>query len=174
MSLKFSVKDFKLKMKIGIVGDTHDNVGNVKKVVNLFKRKKVNFVIHTGDIISPTTVMLFKGLNMIFVQGNCDGDPEKLKEKISEIGGKFFLGGFGEIEIGGKKFAITHKPTVIETILGAKYDFIIYGHTHEKKVEKIGKVVLINPGSHYLGDSKKENCVVIIDLTKNLIDVVKI
>jgi len=161
-------------MKIGIIGDTHDNIPNIKKAVQLFKRKKVTFVIHAGDICSPRTVELFKGLNMIFVQGNCDGDSEKLKEKISEIGGKFFIGGFGEIEIGGKRFAITHKPTVIENILGAKYDFIIHGHTHEKKVEKIGKVVVINPGSHYLGDSKKENCVVIIDLIKNLIDVIKI
>lgn len=161
-------------MKIGIIGDTHDNIPNIKKAVQLFKRKKVAFVIHAGDIVAPKTVELFKGLNMIFVQGNCDGDAEKLKEKISEIGGKFFIGGFGEIEMGGKRFAITHKPTVIENILGAKYDFIIYGHTHEKKVEKIGKVVVINPGSHYLGDSKKENCVVMIDLAKNLIDVIKI
>lgn len=161
-------------MKIGVIGDTHDNVPNVKKAIQLFKRKRVNFVIHTGDIVSPKTAALFKGLNPIFVQGNCDGDTEKLKEKISEIGGKMFLGGFGEIEIGGKKFAITHKPTVIETILGAKYDFIIYGHTHEKKIEKIGKVILINPGSHYLGDPKKEHCVVIIDLAKNLIDIMKI
>lgn len=161
-------------MKIGVIGDTHDNVPNIKKAVRLFKRKKVNFVIHCGDIISPRTVSLFKGLHMIFVQGNCDGDTEKLKEKIAEIGGKFFIGGFGEIEIGGKRFAITHKPTVIETILGAKYNYIIYGHTHEKKVEKIGNVIVINPGSHYLGDPKKENCVVIIDLAKNIIDIIKI
>lgn len=161
-------------MKIGVIGDTHDNIPNIKKAVRLFKRKKVNFVIHAGDIISPKTVSFFKGLNMIFVQGNCDGDPEKLKEKITEIGGKFFIGGFGEMDIGGKKFAITHKPTVIETILGAKYNYIIYGHTHEKKVEKIGNVIVINPGSHYLGDPKKENCIVIIDLAKNIIDIIKI
>ena len=37
-------------MKIGIIGDTHDNVINVKRAIQLFKRKKVNFVIHTGDI----------------------------------------------------------------------------------------------------------------------------
>jgi len=161
-------------MKIGIISDTHDNIPNIKKAVRIFKKRKVNFVIHVGDIVSPQTIEFFKGLNTIFVQGNCDGDTEKLKEKIAEIGGKFFIGGFGEIEIAGKKFALTHKPTVLETILGAKYNFIIYGHTHEKKIEKVGEVILINPGSHYLGDSKKENCVVILDLAKNFIDVIKI
>lgn len=161
-------------MKIGIIGDTHDNVPNIKKAVRIFKRKKVSLVIHTGDIISPKTVELFKGLNMVFVQGNCDGDVEKLKEKIAEIGGKFFIGGFGEMEFAGKKFALTHKPTVVETILGAKYNFIIHGHTHEKKIEKIGNVIVINPGSHYLGDNKSQNCVVIVDLKNNVIDLIKI
>ncbi|MCL6500516.1 MAG: metallophosphoesterase [Candidatus Pacearchaeota archaeon] len=161
-------------MKIGVIGDTHDNIPNIQKAVKIFKRKKVNFVIHTGDIISPSTVDYFKGLHLIFVQGNCDGDVEKIKEKVTEIGGKFFIGGFGEMEIGGKKIAITHKPTVIETILGAKYNYILYGHTHEQKVEKIGNVTLINPGSHYLGSNKKENCIVILDLLKNSIEIIKI
>ncbi|MEM4153054.1 MAG: YfcE family phosphodiesterase [Candidatus Pacearchaeota archaeon] len=161
-------------MKIGIIGDTHDNIPNIKKAVRIFKRKKVSLVIHTGDIISPKTVEFFKGLNMVFVQGNCDGDVEKLKEKIAEIGGKFFIGGFGEMEFGGKKFALTHKPTVVETILGAKYNFIIHSHTHEKKIEKIGNVIVINPGSHYLGDPKSQNCIVIVDLKNNIIDLIKI
>lgn len=161
-------------MKIGIIGDTHDNIPNIKKAVKIFKRKRVSLIIHTGDIISPKTVELFKGLNMVFVQGNCDGDVEKLKEKIAEIGGKFFIGGFGEMEFAGKKFALTHKPTVVETILGAKYNFIIHGHTHEKKIEKIGNVIIINPGSHYLGDYKSQNCIVIVDLKNNVIDLIKI
>lgn len=161
-------------MKIGVISDTHDNIPNIKKAVKLFKRKKVSFVIHCGDIVAPQTVDLFKGLNMIFVQGSCDGDVEGLKQKIAEIGGKFIIGGFGELELGGKRFALTHKPTVIETILGAKYDFIIHGYTHLKKVEKINRVVVINPGSHYMGDPKKENCVVIIDIANNIVDIIKI
>jgi len=161
-------------MRIGVISDTHDNIPNIKKAIRLFRRKKVSFVIHCGDIVAPKTVELFKGLNMIFVQGNCDGDVEGLKTKISEIGGKFFIGGFGEMELAGKRFALAHRPTVVETILGAKYDFIIHGYTHQRKVEKINRVVVINPGSHYLGDLKKENCVVIIDLHKNLVDVIKI
>ncbi|MCX8194027.1 MAG: hypothetical protein N3G19_01555, partial [Candidatus Pacearchaeota archaeon] len=48
------------------------------------------------------------------------------------------------------------------------------GHTHEQKVEKVGNVTLINPGSHYLGNSKKENGLIILDLLKNTTEIIKI
>ena len=37
-------------MIIGVISDTHNNLRNVKKIIELFNEKKVELVIHTGDI----------------------------------------------------------------------------------------------------------------------------
>ena len=71
---------------IGIISDTHDNVPNILNALEVFKKKKVSFVLHLGDIIAPATVKYFSGLNIKFIKGNCDGDVENIKRKCEEIG----------------------------------------------------------------------------------------
>ena len=46
-------------MLLGIVGDTHNNLRNIEKICEIFNSKKVDLVIHTGDIdtsIIPTLI----------------------------------------------------------------------------------------------------------------------
>ena len=43
-------------MRIGIVSDTHNNLGNVAAIVELFNQAKVDRVIHTGDITQAKTL----------------------------------------------------------------------------------------------------------------------
>ena len=40
-------------MIIGLISDTHDNIQNIQNAISLFTDKKVSFVIHVGDIVSP-------------------------------------------------------------------------------------------------------------------------
>jgi len=35
-------------MKIGIISDTHDNLPQIKKAVEIFNREKVELVLHAG------------------------------------------------------------------------------------------------------------------------------
>ena len=65
---------------IGIISDTHDNVANILKAVEIFK-VRAEMVIHLGDIIAPATIQFFKDLKIAFLKGNCDGDIELLKKK---------------------------------------------------------------------------------------------
>ena len=37
-------------MILGVVGDTHNRISNVEKIIDIFNEKKVDKVIHTGDI----------------------------------------------------------------------------------------------------------------------------
>ena len=102
---------------IGIISDTHDNVPNIKKAVDIFKNRKVDFVVHLGDIVAPITVLYFKGLMMKFIKGNCDGDMEMMKEKIKEIDGEF-LGVSSELNLSNKKLFLIHTPdSIIELAL---------------------------------------------------------
>lgn len=134
---------------IGIISDTHENEEAIKKAVKIFKEKNVEFVVHCGDIISPPMLEHFKGLKMKFVYGNNDGEKIGLNSKARELG-------FDEVtdekefEHKGKKFYVYHgtdKEKLDASIKSNKYDYVLTGHTHIKKDEKIGKTRIINPGA---------------------------
>ena len=61
-------------MIIGIVGDTHNNLKNISKICEIFNEKKVDLVIHTGDITLPKSLKVFEKLNckLLGVFGNND------------------------------------------------------------------------------------------------------
>lgn len=136
-------------MKIGIISDTHDDIGNIKKAVNIFKNKDIKTVIHLGDIVAPPAIKFFKDFKLIGIFGNNDGYKQYLLEIYGLIGGEL-KGDFASIEIDGLKFALYHGEFSDITASLAKsgdYDFVLSGHTHIANVSKSGKTILINPGS---------------------------
>ncbi|MBD3230646.1 MAG: YfcE family phosphodiesterase [Candidatus Lokiarchaeota archaeon] len=156
-------------MKIGVISDTHDHIPNVNKAIEIFNNEKVDLVIHAGDIVSPFMApKCFKNLNcpLKMVYGNNDGDLLFLEKKFAELDVKIERE-YLEIEIDdGKKIITFH--TIQESILDAmiksnNYSVIIYGHSHEKEVKKIGNTLVVNPGEccGYLTD---EPTIAIIDL----------
>ena len=70
-------------MRIGVVSDTHNNVRNIKKVINIFNEERVDKVIHTGDISKAKSLELFSQLNapMTGVYGNNDRIENSGKKK---------------------------------------------------------------------------------------------
>ncbi len=157
--------------KIGLISDTHDNVPNVMKAVEVFKKKRVDFVIHSGDIIAPVTINFFKGIKAKFIKGNCDGDIENIK-KIAEEQGSEYLGEAGTLSIDGKHIFVTHKPDDAEQAAkSGRYSYVIHGHTHQKRDDKIGIARIINPGGHYWGGSET---IAILDLEKDKIEFISL
>lgn len=153
-------------MKIGIISDSHDHHANVLKAVEVFNEQKVAYVLHAGDIVAPFTAKAFAGVEgakFIAVFGNNDGEKLFLVSTINDFGGEIhedpYIG-----EIGDKRIFMTHKPSVLESIVnGNKYDLVIYGHTHKKDVRKVGKTLVVNPGetTDWLTD---ESSVVVLEL----------
>lgn len=136
-------------MKIGIISDSHDHIDNIKKAVKLFKDKKVNFVIHVGDYVSPGTIKEFQGLKLVGIFGNNDGDKFRLISAFNQIGGQI-KGDFCEIEEDGIKFAVYHgtEPQLKDALIECeKYDVVIYGHTHALENAKVGRTLVLNPGT---------------------------
>ena len=157
---------------IGIISDTHDNVFAINKAVEILKERKAQVVLHLGDIIASKTVLYFNGLPIKFLRGNCDGDIERVKEKIKEINGEF-LGSFYELSIENKKIALIHAPDKIkELALSNKYDYILHGHTHQKRDELIGNTRIINPGGFYLGD--EEHSIALLDAKEDGLEFIRI
>jgi putative phosphoesterase len=134
-------------MKIGIIADTHDNLPQIKKAVEIFNQEKVELVLHAGDFVSPFTCLEFKNLNCPLkgVFGNNDGDKIYLQEKFKGIGELFPEP--HKTNINHKNIIMLHLEKLIDALAESqKYEVIIYGHTHRTDLRKIGKTLIVNPG----------------------------
>lgn len=137
-------------MKIAIISDSHDNLENLKKIIDFLEREKIKILIHCGDVASLETLeeilKRFSG-KVYLVLGNMDRDY-KLEEKIQLLPKKLKFGKeFLEIEIGKKKLAISHFPDLARELAKTqKYDYVFYGHTHLLSKKAIQKTKLICPG----------------------------
>ncbi|MBI2558836.1 metallophosphoesterase [Candidatus Woesearchaeota archaeon] len=134
---------------LGIISDTHENEEAVKKAVRVFKEKNVELVVHCGDIISPPMLEHFRGLKMKLVFGNNDGERNGLSKTAKKLGFEE-LSDEKEFEHKEKKFYVYHgtqEEKLDSAIKSNKYDYVLTGHTHIKRDNKIGKTRVINPGA---------------------------
>ena len=117
---------------IGIVGDTHNNLKNISRICEIFNERKVDLVIHTGDITLPKSLVAFKVLNckLVGVFGNNDIFEKKnlleaSKEFNCDLNDEPFF-----FNLKNKSICIVHHPELINEDLLDKSDFIFHGHTH--------------------------------------------
>lgn len=159
-------------MLIGIISDTHDDLPAIRKAVELFNEKRVGYVLHAGDLISPFTLEIFKELRCKFsgIFGNNDGDKLLLKHKSE-----------GHIHnqphtltLHGKKIIVMHEPDVIDALADSRhFDLIIYGHTHKPDVRKVNNAIIVNPGK--AGKLLKgRSTVALVDLNKMEAEIVEL
>ena len=147
-------------MKIGIISDSHDDVDNVNRAIDIFEQNNVKIVIHAGDIISPPIVNEFKkltdaGVKFFGIFGNNDGEKRGLENAFSFVNGEL-LGDEGKIEIDSLKFCIYHGQDLRKKdkiINSQKFDVFVYGHSHTKHSELIHNkkrsTLILNPGSSH-------------------------
>ena len=134
---------------IGIISDTHENEAAMRKAAEIFKSRNVDFIVHCGDIVSPPVLENFKGMKMKLVFGNNDGERSGLINKCREFGFEEIK---DELEFGckNKKFYVYHGTSIKKldaAIKSNKYDYVLTGHTHIKRDEKMGRTRIINPGA---------------------------
>jgi len=137
-------------MIVGIMADTHDRLPLVDKAVNILNKQNVELVLHAGDYVAPFVIPRFKPLKARFIGvfGNNDGEKNGLKRKFDEIGLEIH-GGFADVAVNGLKIALLHgsEEELLRSLINAEsHDVIIHGHTHEAKIYRKGKTLVINPG----------------------------
>jgi len=136
-------------MKIGIISDTHDNIDNILKSVREFNNRQVDLVLHAGDFVSPIAVESFAGIKLVGILGNNDTDIPGLTSAFDKIHGEL-KGEIYEGEYDGLKLVLYHGTISSKRdflIKSGKYDLVIYGHTHRKTTDTIGRTVVVNPGT---------------------------
>ena len=120
------------KMKIGLISDTHNDIGRTKKAINIFKSRDVDLIIHSGDLTSAKMLELFQGFNCKFVLGNMDFDIKTINKESNRLGFDT-VNHTCEIKINGKLIFVIHGndvPVFREAVASGRYDYIIKGHTH--------------------------------------------
>ena len=154
-------------MIIGVTGDTHNNLKNIKNICSIFNENVTDLVLHTGDISLPKSLLAFNQLNcpLISVLGNNDiEEKESLKETSKKFNCKIFNEPFS-MQIEDIKISLLHHPDLIDNKMILKNDLILHGHTHRYRLEKIENCIIFNPGE-CAGFMKGKNSVGIIDLKR--------
>ena len=152
-------------MRIGIVSDTHNNLKNVRCIVDLFNAAAVERVIHTGDISQAKTLDVLATLNapLTGVFGNNDQERESLETAISRHGMEFFDPPL-ELSWHGRRILVVHDPLELEGVHTTEQHLVLHGHTHLQRIEQRHGQLIFNPGE-CAGHMKGYNAIGVVDLT---------
>lgn len=143
-------------MKIAIVSDTHDNMDNLKKVLDYLAKNKIKKIIYLGDICQEETLeYLLRKFNgeIYVVLGNAETFQIKnLKLKVKNNKSNLKIcNQMGIFEIDKIKIGFAHSPKYIQKLIKDKPEYIFYGHTHKPWVEakeyRGKKMIIANPGN---------------------------
>ncbi len=115
---------------IGIVSDTH---GLLRPEV-LKALRGAELIIHAGDVVRLETLAQLKAIApTVAVRGNMDRS------------------GLPKLEVfdhGGRRFAVLHSLGDLDLDpVAAEVNYVIHGHTHLPKINNLGGVIYVNPGS---------------------------
>ncbi len=147
-------------MKIGIISDTHKDIGNIDKVIPYLK--ECDLIVHAGDNIDDAEYIYYAtDVDVKCVKGNCDlyniDEPYELTFIANNK--KFFLchGHNYDVKMGLNSLLRLAKNNHI--------DIVVYGHTHIPVYKTIDNVTFINPGSltYPRGESDKSFGILTID-----------
>ena len=151
-------------MRIGVVSDTHNNLKNVLRIVELFNAAAVTRVVHTGDITQAKTLDALAALNapLFGVFGNNDCERESLERAVGAHGFVFQDPPF-ECIWHGRRIIVVHDPRDLESLPGNSHDLALHGHTHLYRLTRTGDRLEFNPGE-CAGHLAGYNAVGIVDL----------
>ena len=126
-------------MRIGVVGDSHDNVPMIRRAVERLRKERVGAVCHLGDFVAPFAVKEWLKLDLPLhaIYGNNDGERAGLKKLLPEIADPPHA-----VDLGGKRFVLAHDRDRLGDVNG---DVILFAHTHEATVDP-GPPLRVNPG----------------------------
>ncbi len=158
---------------VGILSDTHDRLEQAIAGINLLREGGAEFLIHCGDVGGEQIIDELAGIQSALVWGNNDWDRRPLT-RYAEILGIQVFQSFGEIELDGKRLAITHGDDgrIVRKVLDQQqHDYLLLGHSHIKSDQRRGRVRIINPGALHRAAEKS---VALLDLASDGLQFIRI
>ncbi len=184
-------------MKLGIISDIHCNLDGLRQA--LAAMASVDEVLCLGDSInagqfSNETIAVLKARGVQLILGNHEeAFLSPAGERARDGNGTdpallAWLAGqphWRMLKVAGKKvlmvhstpweprgeYIFPHSPR-LERFAEADADFVLYGHTHAEVVRRVGRVLVINPGSageaRYGGNNWQLSCAILDTATEEV------
>ena len=122
-----------MAFRIGIISDTH---GLLRPEAERCLTG-VDHIIHAGDIGAPGIVeALCRIAPVTAIRGNVDGGQWAREYPDTKL-----------VRLAGKSIYVPHDLKTLQADAGAGVDVIISGHSHVPKIDSVGGVLYLNPGS---------------------------
>ncbi len=117
--------------------------------MELFDRLRVGMIIHCGDVGDIGVFDEMAGRNCRFVWGNMDDPAGSVRAYVKTLAIPAPDEGGTAIDVDGKRLLVFHghEPAFRRALLEGEADYILHGHTHEPRDERIGDTRVINPGA---------------------------
>jgi len=162
------LSDMENQMLIGLMSDTHNNRSNMRYARDILRTLGIKTLLHAGDLISAELLEELKEFSVFLSFGNGD-DPLMISSKAKRVSERFVCDEMLDLSLAGKRIFMIHGDHRTEQekrIASGDYDFVLHGHTHRFRDERIGSTRVINPGAlggRFVG----ERSFATLDLVKN-------
>jgi putative phosphoesterase len=122
-----------MTFRIGIISDTH---GLLRPEAER-GLAGVDHIIHAGDIGRPEIVDALRRIAPVTaIRGNVDSGEWARQYPDTKL-----------VRLAGKSIYVLHDLKTLHAGLGAGIDVIVSGHSHVPKIDTVGGVLYLNPGS---------------------------
>lgn len=137
-------------MKLGILSDSHFQIGYQREVVDLLKNLDCNYLIHSGDFCCEENLQNLEDarLKYVVVFGNNDKNLLSLSSKYNIKTEPYYF------KIQDISFKLMHLPNY----LNPDTNIVIFGHTHKFECEYINNTLFINSGEVCAREEKIISC----------------
>ncbi|QQO33210.1 metallophosphoesterase family protein [Bradyrhizobium diazoefficiens] len=122
-----------MMFRIGIISDTH---GLLRPEAER-GLTGVDHIIHAGDIGRPEIVDALRRIAPVTaIRGNVDSGAWARDYPDANL-----------VRLAGKSIYVLHDLKTLKADPGAGIDVIVSGHSHMPKIDMVGSVLYLNPGS---------------------------
>jgi putative phosphoesterase len=122
-----------MTFRIGIISDTH---GLMRPEAER-GLAGVNHIIHAGDIGRPEIVDALRRIAPVTaIRGNVDRGEWAREYPETKL-----------VRLAGKSIYVLHDLKTLQVDLGVGIDVIVSGHSHVPKIDTVGGILYLNPGS---------------------------
>ncbi|MGB0716518.1 MAG: metallophosphoesterase family protein [Phycisphaerae bacterium] len=150
-------------MKLGILSDSHDQAATARKAITILEQAGAQHFVHCGDVGGVEVFEEFVDKPLTFVWGNCDVPTPGLRTFLQSVGIAIPAAIPTMLTLAGKTLAVFHghETGFMPIKNDGSIDYILHGHTHVQRDERIDGVRVINPGALFRCQQKT---VAILDL----------
>jgi putative phosphoesterase len=133
--------------RLGIISDTHGRTPRARRAIDLLLARGATRIIHLGDVGSEAVLDLLAGIEATVVFGNCD--DERALARYAGILGIQVVHPAAVLEVKSRRIGLTHGhlEREVSLLFESEVDFLLHGHTHEIRDERVGRTRVLNPGA---------------------------